>query len=47
MGISRLLSKKFPHAVYYKLNEGWVEVWRILDGRQNPRKTVKALKRGV
>jgi hypothetical protein len=39
-GFYRLLSKRFPFAIYYKLdNEGNVVVWRVLDCRQDPRKT--------
>jgi hypothetical protein len=39
----RMLSKRFPFAVYYKLNGPVVEVWRILDCRQDPKKTKRAL----
>ena len=39
-GYHRLLSKRFPYAVYYKTPEkGVVVVWRILDLRQHPAKT--------
>ena len=39
-GYHRLLSKRFPYAVYYKAPEkGVVVVWRILDLRQHPAKT--------
>ena len=32
----RLLSTKFPYAVYYKINNNTVLVYRVLDLRQNP-----------
>lgn len=39
-GFHRLLSKRFPFAIYYKLNnDGNVVVWRVLDCRQDPGKT--------
>jgi plasmid stabilization system protein ParE len=43
-GYHRLLSKRFPYAVYYKLNEDTIEIWRILDCRQHPGKIKRALK---
>ncbi len=43
-GYHRLLAKRFPFAIYNK-NEGDVcMVWRVLDCRQNPAKTIRALK---
>ena len=39
----RLLSKRFPHAVYYRVHENCIEVWRVLDCRQDPAKIKKAL----
>jgi plasmid stabilization system protein ParE len=35
-GYYRLLSKRFPFAVYYTVNEDTVSVWAILDCRQEP-----------
>ena len=32
----RLLSKRFPFAVYYRIEDGVVFVYAILDCRQNP-----------
>ena len=32
----RLLCRRFPFAIYYKLEGGQVFVWRILDLRRNP-----------
>jgi len=43
-GYYRLLSKRFPYAVYYRVSEGVVHVWRVLDCRQHPRKIKKALR---
>lgn len=43
-GYFRLLSKRFPYAVYYRLDDGDVLVWRVLDLRQNPVATQRALR---
>jgi hypothetical protein len=42
-GFHRLLSKRFPFAVYYKIDASVVEVWRVLDCRRDPRRTLEAL----
>ncbi|MFW6011263.1 MAG: type II toxin-antitoxin system RelE/ParE family toxin [Desulfosalsimonas sp.] len=43
-GYHRMLSKRFPYAIYYTMeNESVVFVWRILDMRRNPEKIKKAL----
>ena len=43
-GYYRLLSKKFPYAIYYKLEEeSVVVVYRVLNLRRNPKKIKKAL----
>ena len=43
-GYYRLLSKKFPYAIYYKLEEeSVVVVYRVLDLRRDPKKIKKAL----
>ena len=42
-GYHRLLSKRFPYAIYYKLDGDVVVVWRVLDCRQKPEKTEQAL----
>jgi plasmid stabilization system protein ParE len=39
----RLLSQRFPYAIYYRVKDGVVEIWRVLDCRQDPSKTIKAL----
>ena len=43
-GYHRLLARRFPYAVYYRLEpgEGCV-VWRVLDLRQAPRRIWRAL----
>jgi hypothetical protein len=43
-GYYRALSKRFPYAIYYQLNGETIEVWRVLDCRQNPARTASALK---
>lgn len=43
-GFHRLLSKRFPYAIYYRLDsEGVPVVYRVLDCRQHPGKTRTAL----
>jgi plasmid stabilization system protein ParE len=38
-GYHRLLSSRFPYAIYYKIeNKKIVTVWRILDCRKDPKK---------
>ena len=47
MGYHRLLTHRFPYAVYYKMQaEGQVVVYRVLDCRQHPAKTKRALRPG-
>ena len=37
-GYYRMLAKRFPYAVYYKIqNRSTIIVWRILDLRSNPK----------
>jgi hypothetical protein len=45
-GYYRLLAKRFPFAVYYKMDGDACIVWRVLDCRQNPAKVKSALRRG-
>ena len=40
----RVLSKRFPYAMYYKLDGDICSVFRVLDCRQEPEKTTDALK---
>lgn len=43
-GYQRLLAKRFPYAIYYKVEDGRVvTVWRVLDLRQAPAKIRHAL----
>jgi plasmid stabilization system protein ParE len=42
-GYHRLLSRRFPYADYYRMNEDVAEVWRVLDCRQHPRRIKRAL----
>jgi plasmid stabilization system protein ParE len=43
-GYHRMLSKRFPYAIYYTIeNESVVLVWRILDMRRNPQKIKRSL----
>ena len=43
-GFHRMLSKRFPYAIYYQIESREMVVYRVLDCRQNPRKTAAALK---
>lgn len=40
----RLLSKRFPYAIYYKYNENTIYIYAILDCRSNPQNINKTLK---
>jgi len=42
-GYHRLLSKRFPYAVYYTCEDDLVVVWRVLDLRRHPGKIRHAL----
>lgn len=43
-GYHRMLSKKFPFAIYYKIKNDTVIIYAVLDCRQNPEKIKKRLK---
>ena len=44
-GYHRMLSKRFPYAIYYSIEEELIViVWRVLDLRRDPKKIQKALK---
>jgi len=43
-GFHRLLSKRFPYAIYYKIEGDEVIVYAVLDCRRDPKKTEKRLK---
>lgn len=36
-GFHRSISKRFPFAIYYRLRNNTVEIYAILDCRQNPK----------
>lgn len=42
-GYHRMLSKRFPYAIYYKVAANRIQVWRVLDCRQHPSRTRLAL----
>lgn len=42
-GFNRLLAKRFPYAVYYRLTGNDVIVFRVLDCRRDPRLTRRLL----
>ena len=45
LGFHRLLSKRFPYAIYYQIESGdEAVVYRVLDCRQNPAKVRASLK---
>lgn len=43
-GYYRALSKRFPYAIYYRISEQTIQIWRVLDCWQKPTRTVKNLK---
>ena len=43
-GFYRLLAKHFPYVIYYKLTEGQVVVFRVLDCRRNPKQFYRVIK---
>jgi hypothetical protein len=44
LGFHRLLSKRFPYAIYYQFDGKDALVYRVLDLRRDPRKIRAALK---
>ncbi|MEN9359597.1 MAG: hypothetical protein RL095_1132 [Verrucomicrobiota bacterium] len=40
----RMLASRFPFAIYYKLEQQTVTVWRVLDCRQDPISIRRALR---
>lgn len=42
-GFHRLLSNRFPYAVYYRVERSVVRVWAVLDCRQDPKRMVRRL----
>ncbi|CAN5611247.1 hypothetical protein BH20VER1_BH20VER1_08960 [soil metagenome] len=43
-GYHRLLSKRFPFAVYYEVTLNEIRVWRVLDCRRDPTWTERQLR---
>lgn len=44
LGYFRALSRRFPYAIYYKINGDHIEIWRVLDCCENPKRTKTALR---
>jgi len=40
----RLLSKRFPYSIYYRLDNEVIEIHAVLDNRMHPQKHFKRLK---
>jgi len=40
----RLLSKRFPYAIYYKYSENTIYIYAVLDCRSNPKKLGQRIK---
>jgi plasmid stabilization system protein ParE len=36
LGFFRMLSRRFPYAIYYRIQGDEIEVWRVLDCRRDP-----------
>jgi len=36
-GYFRMLSRRFPYAIYYQVESDEIQVWRILDCRRDPK----------
>jgi len=45
-GYHRMLSKRFPFAIYYDLHKDEIRIWRVLDCRRHPRWLKPQLTRG-
>ncbi len=39
-----MFSKRFPYAIFYKIEENEIKIYRVLDCRQEPQTTLRALK---
>ena len=44
-GYFRMLSRRFPYAIYYRIVGDVIQIWRVLDCRRNPRWIKDQLKR--
>jgi len=45
-GYHRMLSKRFPFAIYYDLHKNEIRIWRVLDCRRDPHWLKLQLTRG-
>jgi plasmid stabilization system protein ParE len=45
-GFHRLLAKRFPYAIYYRIIDGKAIVFRVLDCRRDPNRLNKDLREG-
>ncbi len=43
-GYYRVLSKRFPYAIYYRISEQTIQVWPVLDCRQKPSRIASSLR---
>jgi plasmid stabilization system protein ParE len=43
-GYHRLLARRFPFAIFYRVNVEEIEVWAVLDCRQDPAKMENRLR---
>jgi plasmid stabilization system protein ParE len=46
LGYHRMLSRRFPFAVYYEMDAMEIRVWRVLDCRRDPSWIVGQLRKG-
>jgi plasmid stabilization system protein ParE len=44
-GFHRMLARRFPYAIYYKVDDDGCTVWRVLDCRRRPSRVRRALTR--
>lgn len=42
-GYHRLLGRRFPFAIYYRIEDKYIRIYAILDCRQDPATTIKRL----
>src|SRR5665213_2635577 len=45
-GFHRMLARRFPYAIYYKVDSNVCTIWRVLDCRRSPRRVRRALRKG-
>jgi hypothetical protein len=45
-GFHRMLARRFPYAIYYKVDGNVCTVWRVLDCRQRPGRMRRELTHG-